>query len=191
MFDINDFDETLPGPWEWDVKRLAASFEIAGRDRGFSSATRREVVLATAAEYRARLKQTAAMGNLDVWYSHIEFGELLNQLQALNRKKAAKARANLAKARTRDSMQAYAKLTEVVDGERRIIADPPLVVPIEDLLRAGGERDEIEGEIRDIIRAYRHTLQADRRHLLESSTTSTSLASWSASGVSVHAPGFC
>ena len=168
MFDINDFDETLTGPWEWDVKRLAASFEIAGRDRGFSSATRREVVLATAAEYRARLKQTAAMGNLDVWYSHIEFGELLNQLQALNRKKAAKARANLAKARTRDSMQAYAKLTEVVDGERRIIADPPLVVPIEDLLRAGGERDEIEGEIRDIIRAYRNTLQADRRHLLES-----------------------
>jgi uncharacterized protein (DUF2252 family) len=168
MFDINDFDETLPGPWEWDVKRLAASFEIAGRDRGFTSAARREVVLATAAEYRVRMKQTAAMRNLDVWYAHIEFEGLLDQLEATTTKKQqAKARANLAKARTRDSMQAFAKLTQVVDGERRIIADPPLVVPIEDLLPAGRERDEIEGEIRGIIRSYRSTLQTDRRDLLE------------------------
>jgi uncharacterized protein (DUF2252 family) len=168
MFDINDFDETLPGPWEWDVKRLAASFEIAGRDRGFTSAARRGVVLAAAAEYRVRMKQSAAMRNLDVWYAHIEVEGLLDQLQAIaTSKQAAKARANLAKARTRDSMQAFTKLTHVVDGERRIIADPPLVVPIEDLLPAGRERDEVEGEIRGIIRAYRSTLQTDRRHLLE------------------------
>ena len=168
MFDINDFDETLPGPWEWDVKRLAASFEIAGRDRGFTSAARREVVLAMAEEYRTRMKQAAGMRNLDVWYAHIEAEGLLDQLQAATtRKQQAKARANLAKARTKDSMQAFAKLTHEVDGERRIIADPPLIVPIEDLLPAGRERDEIEGEVRGILRGYRRTLETDRRHLIE------------------------
>jgi uncharacterized protein (DUF2252 family) len=168
MFDINDFDETLPGPWEWDVKRLAASFEVAGRDRGFTPAERRAVVLAMADEYRARMKQTAAMRNLDVWYAHIEVEALFEQLQTMaTKKQQAKARANVAKARTKDSMQAFAKLTQQVDGERRIIADPPLIIPIEDLLPAGRERDEVEGEIRGIIRSYRRTLETDRRHLLE------------------------
>ena len=168
MFDINDFDETLPGPWEWDVKRLAASFEVAGRDRGFTPAERRAVVLAMAEEYRARMKQAAAMRNLDVWYAHVEVEALFEQLEAMaTKKQRAKARANVAKARTKDSMQAFAKLTQQVDGERRIIADPPLIVPIEDLLPAGRERDEIEGEIRGIIRSYRRTLETDRRHLLE------------------------
>jgi uncharacterized protein (DUF2252 family) len=168
MFDINDFDETLPGPWEWDVKRLAASLEIAGRDRGFGPAERRAIVLAGAAEYRARMKQAAGMRNLDIWYAHIEVEALFEQLEATTtRKQRAKARANLAKARTRDSMQAFAKLTHEVDGERRIIADPPLIVPIEDLLPAGRERDEIEGEVRGILRSYRATLETDRRHLLE------------------------
>jgi uncharacterized protein (DUF2252 family) len=125
LFDINDFDETLPGPWEWDVKRLAASFEIAGRDRGFTPAERRAIVLAMAAEYRTRMKQAAAMRNLDVWYAHIEVEALFEQLQAsASKKRRAKTRANLAKARTKDSMQAFAKLTQEVDGERRIIADP-------------------------------------------------------------------
>ena len=168
MFDINDFDETLPGPWEWDVKRLAASFEIAGRDRGFTPAERRGIVLAMAEEYRTRMKQAAEMGNLDIWYAHIEVEALFEQLQAAaTKKEQAKARANLAKARTKDSMQAFAKLTQQVDGESRIIADAPLIVPIEDLLPAGRERDEIEGEVRGIIRGYRRTLETDRRHLLE------------------------
>jgi uncharacterized protein (DUF2252 family) len=168
MFDINDFDETLPGPWEWDVKRLAASFEIAGRDRGFTPADRRGIVLAMADEYRERMKQAAAMRNLDVWYAHVEVGALFEQLEAIaTKKQRAKAKANVAKARTRDSMQAFAKLTQQVDGERRIIADPPLIVPIEDLMPAGRERDEIEEEIRGVLRSYRRTLETDRRHLLE------------------------
>ena len=168
MFDINDFDETLPGPWEWDVKRLAASFEIAGRDRGFNSAARRAVVLACAEEYRNRMKQAAAMPNLDVWYAHIEVESLFDQLQVVaTSKQQAKARANVAKARTRDSMQAFAKLTHEVDGERRIIAEAPLIVPIEDLLPPGRERDETEKEIRSLIRSYRSTLETDRRQLLE------------------------
>jgi uncharacterized protein (DUF2252 family) len=168
MFDINDFDETLPGPWEWDVKRLAASFEIAGRDRGFTPAERRAIVLAMAEEYRTRMKWAAGMRNLDIWYAHIEVEALFEQLHgSATKKQQAKARANVAKARTKDSMQAFAKLTQQVDGERIIIADPPLIVPIEDLLPPGRERDEIEGEVRGIIRGYRRTLETDRRHLME------------------------
>ena len=168
MFDINDFDETLPGPWEWDVKRLAASFEVAGRDRGFTPAERRAIVMAGVGEYRTRIQQAAQMRNLDVWYAHIEIGQVLDQLSATatsrQRKKTEK---NIAKARTRDSMQAFAKLTREVDGQRRIIADPPLIVPIEDLLPSGVERAATEDELRGLIRSYRRTLETDRKHLLE------------------------
>jgi uncharacterized protein (DUF2252 family) len=168
MFDINDFDETLSGPWEWDVKRLAASFEIAGRNRGFAAAERRTIVLAGVAEYRTRLKQAAGMRNLDVWYAHIETGRMLEELKSrTTAKERARAKANLAKARTRDSMQAFSKLTHEVDGRPQITADPPLIVPLEDLLPDGKEREEVEGELRGLIRSYRRTLETDRRHLLE------------------------
>ena len=168
MFDINDFDETLPGPWEWDVKRLAASFEIAGRDRGFKPADRRAVVVAGVAEYRARMHQFAALRNLDVWYAHIPVDRIFEELKATaTKKQQAKAKANAAKARTRDSMQAFTKLTHVVDGQRRIVSDPPLIVPIEELIPPGSGRDDIEGELRDLIRSYRRSLETDRRELLE------------------------
>src|SRR6476659_10051052 len=108
MFDINDFDETLPGPWEWDVKRLAASFEIAGRDRGFKAADRRAVVMAGVAEYRTRMHEFAAARNLDVWYAHVPVERIFEELKATaTKKQQAKAAANAAKARTRDSMQAF------------------------------------------------------------------------------------
>jgi uncharacterized protein (DUF2252 family) len=150
------------------VKRLAASFEIAGRDRGFTPADRRAIVLTMAEAYRTRMKQAAGMRNLDIWYAHIEVEALFEQLRNMaTKKQRAKTRANLAKARTRDSMQAFAKLTHEVDGERQIIADPPLIIPIEDLLPVGRERDEIEGEVRGIIMSYRRTLESDRRHLME------------------------
>ena len=168
MFDINDFDETLPGPWEWDVKRLAASFEIAGRDRGFTPADRRAVVAAGVAEYRIRMDQLAAARNLDVWYSHIEVEELLQEMKSSTTKKQqAKAVKNVAKARTRDSMQAFSKLTHEVDGQRRIIADPPLIVPIEDVVAAAPTEVDLEGKLRGLIRSYRRTLETDRRVLLE------------------------
>ena len=168
MFDINDFDETLPGPWEWDVKRLAASFEIAGRDRGFSAAERRAIVLAGVAEYRSRMRQAAQMRNLDVWYAHIEVDRLLTLLGAqASAKESAKATAAVAKARTRDSMQAFSKLTHELDGHRRITPDPPLIVPIEDLLPAGREREQVQEELRGLLRSYRSTLETDRRHLLQ------------------------
>ena len=168
MFDINDFDETHPGPWEWDVKRLAASFEIAGRDRGFDPAQRRDVVTAGVAEYRARMQQAAAARNLDVWYAHIEVDTLFEDLKAsATKKRQARAAANVAKARTRDSMQAFTKLTREVDGQRRIVSDAPLVVPIEELIPEGSARDDVEGELRGLIRSYRRTLETDRRELLE------------------------
>jgi len=167
MFDINDFDETLPGPWEWDVKRLAASLEIAGRDRGFAPADRRAIVAAGANEYRARMHQAARMRNLDVWYAHIEIEQLLELIKDRGTsKQRAKTKATIAKARTRDSMQAFAKLTHEVDGRRRIIADPPLITPIEDVVASstGGTGEE---ELRGLIRSYRRTLETDRRVLLE------------------------
>ena len=110
----------------------------------------------------------AAARNLDVWYAHVPVERIFKELEATGTKKQqAKAKANAAKARTRDSMQAFTKLTHVVDGQRRIISDPPLIVPIEELIPAGSGRDDIEGEMRALIRSYRRTLETDRRELIE------------------------
>ena len=167
VFDMNDFDETLPGPWEWDVKRLAASFAIAGRDNGYSVKERNKVVLSVVGGYRSAMRQFAAMTNLDVWYSRFDVDALLKEMKAeLDRRALKRGEANVAKARTRDSMQALDKLTHIVDGERRIISDPPLVQPVEELAGAmGGE--QILDWLRAALRKYRSTLQSDRRHLLE------------------------
>jgi uncharacterized protein (DUF2252 family) len=168
LFDINDFDETLPGPWEWDLKRLTASFEVAGRDRGFTAEQRRGIVLDCVDEYRTRMTTSAETRNLDVWYQHISVSDIVEQLSKVGKGKATKRAQGAAdKARTRDSMQAFAKLTHVVDGQRRIKADPPLIMPIDDLLPEGAERDEVEDGLRELIRSYRKTLASDRRHLLE------------------------
>jgi uncharacterized protein (DUF2252 family) len=173
VFDINDFDETLPGPWEWDVKRLAASFEIAGRDRGFSQADRQRIVTATVAEYRARMREAAGLRTLDIWYAHLAVDDLLALYRAEirkapdGRKQLMLVEKRVAKTRTRDSLQAFSKLTREIDGVRRIVADPPLLVPIADLLPAGTERDRIQTGMRELVRSYRRTLETDRRHLLE------------------------
>jgi uncharacterized protein (DUF2252 family) len=168
LFDLNDFDETLRGPFEWDVKRLAASFEIAGRHRGFSDDERKTAVLAATRSYREAMRAFAAMRNLDVWYSRLELTQLEAELRASNDAKQAKAVARAgAKARTKDNMKALARLTHEVDGEPRFLSDPPLIVPLADL---AGELDveALQHEIRELLRLYRHTLQGDRRELLES-----------------------
>jgi uncharacterized protein (DUF2252 family) len=167
LFDINDFDETLPGPWEWDVKRLAASFEVAGRDNGFSEAERREVVRSCAEEYRTAMRTFAGMGNLEVWYSSMDVEARVNELRSLGtRKQVKRTEQTLAKARTKDSMQAFSKLTHMVDGEPRIISDPPLIEPMEDLA-AGIDPDQLYAALHEILRAYRRTLISDRKQLLE------------------------
>jgi uncharacterized protein (DUF2252 family) len=168
MFDINDFDETLPGPWEWDVKRLAASLEVASRDNGLPGKQRREIVTATVSRYRQAMRQFAAMTNLDVWYAHADINELRaefdSQLRARQRKFMDKG---LSKARTRDSMQELAKLTRMVDGRPRIISDPPVLVPVDELLTKEKERLGFQEEITGLIAKYQRTLETDRRYLLQ------------------------
>ena len=168
VFDVNDFDETLPGPWEWDVKRLATSMEVAGRGNGFGGKDRRAIVAATVASYRQAMRNFAGMTNLDVWYAHADVDQVradfAAQLKARQRKLIDQG---TAKARTRDSMQELAKLTHVVDGRPRIIADPPLLVPIADLLPAHTDREAFAGQIKDLLGKYQRTLETDRRFLLE------------------------
>jgi uncharacterized protein (DUF2252 family) len=169
VFDLNDFDETHPGPFEWDVKRLAASFEIAGRDRAFDDSVRRSAVLTAVRAYREAMRGFAAMNNLDVWYSRLDVTDMVANLRAQKDKKQAKTlERGVAKARTKDSMKAFAKLTHLVDGEPRIISDPPLIVPVAELAdQAGLDRDEITAGILELYRGYRRTLQPDRKTLLE------------------------
>src|SRR3954465_3176939 len=169
LFDINDFDETLPGPWEWDLKRLAASFAVAGRENGFAEGDRNTVIVATVAAYREAMRAFAGMRNLEVWYAHLDVDEAIADFARVGDRKATNgAQANVAKARTRDSMQAFAKLTRLVDGEPRIVSDPPLIVPVADLVDASVTREELVGTVRELIRSYRSSLQNDRRVLLES-----------------------
>jgi uncharacterized protein (DUF2252 family) len=167
VFDVNDFDETLPGPWEWDVKRLAGSLVVAGRDRGFSAKERSAAVLAAVEGYRNEMQTLAGMADLDVWYRRLDADQVLKDLGAQATKTVAKGTDKvLAKARTQDSMAAFNKLCQVVDGQPRIVSDPPLISRLSDLL-PGDEADAFFERIQELVRAYRRTLQADRRHLLE------------------------
>jgi uncharacterized protein (DUF2252 family) len=178
VFDINDFDETLPGPWEWDVKRLAASFEIAGRNRGFDPQARREAVLTTVRAYRDAMQGFSGQSNLDVWYARLDTQEIVDRLRqmAANDKKGEALKQvvdnterSLAKARGKDSLKAFGKLTTLVDGSLRIVSDPPLIVRLEDLLGANSQAlGDISEALHGIYRAYRATLPDDRRRLLES-----------------------
>ncbi|MCA6091976.1 DUF2252 domain-containing protein [Streptomyces sp. SCA3-4] len=166
VFDLNDFDETLPGPWEWDVKRLAASLAVAGRENAFPAKRRRRVVRAAVRSYREAMRGLAAMRDLDVWYAHTDVDRLRalfgGRLDKPGRRRLSHA---LDSARTRDHLQAFEKLTTVVDGARRITSDPPLIVPLEELLADVG-RAELEERLRLLVERYGHTLSADRRHLL-------------------------
>jgi len=172
VFDLNDFDETLPGPWEWDVKRLAASFEVAGRDLGFTPADRREIVTACVREYRKGMREAAKMSTLDAWYAHLNIDEVTAWMNAevsqkrLGRNEERGAARDIAKARTRDSVRVFAKRTGEVGGELRIVRDLPLITPIEDLILSRSERAETEKNVARLIRSYRRTL-AQEHHPIE------------------------
>ncbi|MFL5850134.1 MAG: DUF2252 domain-containing protein [Solirubrobacteraceae bacterium] len=167
MFDANDFDETLPGPWEWDVKRLAVSMLVAARDNGFRAKEQDRIVRDTVGAYRAAMAEFAAMNNLDVWYSHLDIESAIRDYGSQFKPAIVKrTQKNLAKARTKDSLAAFSKLTHVVDGKARIVDQSPLIVPI-DQLAQGRERQEIVEELHQLLGAYRETLQFDRRVLLE------------------------
>ena len=173
MFDVNDFDETLPGPWEWDVKRLAASVVIAARDRGFAEKEAHMAALEVGTSYRTEMNRLASMSTMDVWYTRVDVAALLAELQATagtgtraDKHMAERTAKIVSKARTRDSLQALDKLTHVVDGQRRIISDPPLIVPVEEVFTESVSRALFD-EFHQLVRKYRHSLQTDRRHLLE------------------------
>ena len=169
MFDINDFDETLPGPWEWDVKRLAVSMMIAAQDNGFAVKDQERVVLDTVEAYRTAMAGFAAMKNLEVWYAHLDIEATIAELASQFKPRLVKqAEKNVAKARTKDSMAAFSKLTHEVDGQPRIVAEPPLIVPIADLAeQEGADSDLLFDRLHELLRSYRDTLQHDRRVLLE------------------------
>jgi uncharacterized protein (DUF2252 family) len=168
VFDLNDFDETLPAPWEWDVKRLAASLEVAARVNGFARKERAAIVTAAARRYRQAMAQFAAMGNLDVWYAAVDVERFRRQFRAemtpRQRKAVAKA---AAKARSRDSVQVFSKLACWQDGRLRIVADPPLVVPVTDLRPEEMEHEGFEARLAGMIAGYRRTMPAERRVLLD------------------------
>jgi len=167
VFDINDFDETLPGPWEWDVKRLAVSMLIAARDDGFAVKEQDRIVLDTVAQYRNAMRNFAGMENLAVWYARMEIEDLLQEYAPQFRSRQVKrTEQTLAKARTRDSMSAFSKLTQRVNGRAEIVDESPLIVPIRALVPEP-EQDQLFEELHQLMRSFRSTLQHDRRILLE------------------------
>ena len=180
LFDLNDFDETLPGPFEYDVLRMTASFTIAARNNGFSSADIRQVTLEAVRSYREAMIQFSGMGTMEIWYARMSEEELvaaIDMARATQKGKVAKktskalaknALKTAAKARTRDSLQALAKLAEFVDGHYRIISQPPIVIPVRELGETFGlSADETEAAVREQLQSYRQNLQDDRRQLLE------------------------
>src|SRR5580704_16525584 len=190
LFDLNDFDETLPGPFEWDVKRMAASFMIAARNNGFSKADARAATQASVTAYREAMADFAQMPTMEIWYAHLDEDELKTAIRStvaatkkevkgkkgkkdegvdkLAKRAEKRAEKTADKAHTRDSMQALSKLGELVDGQYRIVSQPPVIVPARDLAATYGlSPDEVVPAIQDQFRQYRATLQPDRRHLLE------------------------
>jgi uncharacterized protein (DUF2252 family) len=170
VVDVNDLDETLPGPFEWDVKRLAASLAVAGRDNGFGGKARRKVVLAGVGAYRTAMRAFAGQTFLEVWYAHLDIEQAIrkfrSQMKAKRRKEVEKL---LAKAHTHDSMKALNKLTTLAGGQRRIISDPPMIEPVEEII-SDVQVSALYEQIRVVLGKYRRTLQSDRRHLLEQFT---------------------
>jgi uncharacterized protein (DUF2252 family) len=167
VFDVNDFDETLPGPWEWDVKRLAASMLIAAQENGYAAKHQHRVVLETVEQYRTAMAGFAAMNNLEVWYAHLDIESTLTQFASqFKAKQMRRAEKDVAKAHSRDSMTALSKLTHEVDGQPRIVAEPPLIVPLADLA-TGETRRQLLDQLHRLFRTYCASLQYDRRVLLE------------------------
>jgi uncharacterized protein (DUF2252 family) len=170
VVDINDFDETAPGPWEWDLKRLAASFEIGARDRGFNDAERRDVVTTAARAYRENIRQLAALSNLEVWYRQVDVAQIRDAFAPTAGKRDRKNFDRMiAKARSKDRLRAFSKLTRRVDGELRIASDPPVLVPLEELFK-GKQLETADSRLRDVIGQYRETLDSERRHLFDGYT---------------------
>ena len=168
LFDLNDFDETAQGPWEWDVKRLGASLAVAGREAGLGSRHRRAAVAAAGGAYREAMREFATMGNLDVWYARLEADQIVAAVRARGAKRTTRAvKRGIAKARSKVRMRALAKLTRRVDGELRLAGDPPLVVPIGELLPQADAAALARG-VKALLRQYATSLRPDLRSVIRS-----------------------
>ena len=167
VFDINDFDETLPGPWEWDVKRLATSLEVASRENGYSGKERRGIVEAAVAAYRLGMRDLAGKTSLDVWYTHADAAALAQFASNVPRAGRKRLSQVLAKAHTRSNLGALDRFVGVEDGEPHIVAEPPLIVPVRDLVEAGADSDELPAQLTGLLAQYRATLEPERRVLLD------------------------
>ena len=167
VFDLNDFDESLPGPWEWDVKRLAASFVVAAREAGLKRRQREAIVTRTVRAYREAMREFAAMHNLEVWYARLDLDAALSEIEEEDPGELDRVRKAAAKARAKDSLRALEKLTERVDGELRFRSEPPILVPGQELMPDGGDAGELEELLAKVLVDYRETLAADRQHLLD------------------------
>jgi len=171
VFDLNDFDETHPGPFEWDVKRLAASLEIAGRDNGYTVKQRRQVVLSAANSYRTAMREFAAQSNLAVWYAHQTVQPGLPGLSGVESKKTRRSlQKGMDEARMRDNLGSLKKLTELVDGRLRFVSKPPLVVPSRELALDEEATADLAGWMADVLHKYSQSLESDRRHLIQQYT---------------------
>ncbi len=170
VFDINDFDETLPGPWEWDLKRLITSIEICGRHRGFSVDDRKDTILAAARMYREMMLRFSDTGNMSMWYEHIDLERMYRiHEEELGKKKARKIQNSAAKALSKNNEGAFSKLTEVVDGQIRIKSNPPLIVPLRDIQLYGDRKraKNTERIIKEAMQSYRRSLPRERRILID------------------------
>jgi len=167
IFDVNDFDETVPGPFEWDLKRLAASLEIAGRGREFDDATRRSIVAQGSASYRTATREFAEMRDLDIWSSHLDAAAIAARWgEQASRKMIENVQRRVAKAQSKDHLAALAKLTTEVDGQLRFVDNPPLLMPAESLFTDVYSKQTVD-HLFDALAQYRHTLSGDRRRLLD------------------------
>jgi uncharacterized protein (DUF2252 family) len=167
VVDVNDFDETLPGPWEWDIKRLAASFEIGGRDRGFDDDERGAIARTAARAYREHMRELARLSNLDVWYRRVDIAQIREAFAPMVSKEERKRfERNIAKAQRKTRMRAFSKLTRRVDGELRMASDPPVLVPFEELF-SGEQLRTAEGQVRRLVEEYGATLSAEYRRLFD------------------------
>ena len=167
VFDLNDFDETNPGPFDWDLKRLAASFEIAGRSLNLDAAGRRSLAQTSARTYRDAMRSFAGQSNLDVWYARLDADRIVAQVgEEAGRATLKRLQRNIAKAKSKDRLKAAAKLTRSVDGQLEFVSDPPLLVPIEEIF-SDTDSDLLDQTIHDTLRSYRRSLSTDRRRLLE------------------------
>jgi len=166
VFDVNDFDEAYPGPWEWDLKRLAASAVVAGRDDGFSDRVNRKLAETVTASYQDAMLRLARASALDVWYFHVEVDRVLEAFDRSSGKAGKSARKMVKKARRRTHEQTMEKLTEIVDGRRRILNDPPLLVRLTELLTEEQKAQMTEEHVEGIWNDYLDSLPEERRLLL-------------------------